>query len=510
MSEILAVLRRRRHLAMFVVAIGLAATVTLVIALPNVYKMKTTLLVDHGEVSGELVKMNSPKELDLEVKSITQDVMSRGHLLQLVDQFDLAPAGLSTAKREAFVEKMRREIGFELEEGQPGYNRDSTVSFSLSYQGTDPQKVAGVVNALADLYVARNAENQQRLAAGTSEALAAELAAAERQLAAQEQKFLDFKRQHMGELPDQVATQLRTLERLSSQLQSNRERRIEVGRDSERRSATVGGALADTSLDPLEATLAQKRNEMRDLRSKYSERYPDVVSLQRQITELESQVERAPKPKATSKAAEPDPQAAAGSERQRRVSEEVQSLDAEERQLNQAIERYQNRVDAAPRYGIEMDALTRDYEATKEQYHSLLRRADELRLAGRLEQQLAQGQFRVLDPALVSSPPTGPDRLKLFLGGLLLTVTLAAGVLVLAEQHDTSFHSLQALRSFTRVPVLATIPRIESRKGRVGRFSRTSTRLLVEGAAVALVIGLSQHLVRGNEALALLLSGGAR
>src|SRR5262245_30556953 len=122
MSEILAVLRRRRHLAMFVAAIGLAATVTLVAALPNVYKMKTTLLVDRGEVSGDLVKMNSPKELDLEVKSITQDVMSRGHLLQLIDQFDLAAPGLSTAKREAFVEKMRREIGFEIEEGQPGYN----------------------------------------------------------------------------------------------------------------------------------------------------------------------------------------------------------------------------------------------------------------------------------------------------------------------------------------------------------------------------------------------------
>ncbi len=506
MSEILAVCRRRRHLAMFVVAIGLAATVTIVAALPDVYRMKTTLLVDRGEVSGELVKINSPKELDLEVKTITQDVMSRAHLLELIDQFDLAPHLRTVAEREAFVEKLRREIGFEIEEGQPGYNRDSTVSFSLSYQGTDPDKVAGVVNALADLYIARNAENQQRLAAGTSEALADELAAAERQLAAQEQKFLAFKRQHTGALPDQVATQLRTLERLSAQLQNNRDRRLEIGRELERRTVSVGvGSEIQAGLDPTEAKLLQMRNEMRDLRSKYSERYPDVVALQRQITELEGQVDQTPKPKAASA---PAPAAPTVSNREKRVAEEVRALDQEEAQLNQAIQQYQNRVDAAPRYGIELDALTRDYEATKEQYHSLLRRADELRLAGRLEQQLSQGQFRVLDPALTTAPPTGPDRLKLFLGGLLLSLTAAAGVLVLAEQHDTSFHGLAALRAFTRVPVLASIPQISSRKGRAGRFGRASTRLLVESAAVVLVIGLSQHIVSGNEALALLLAGG--
>ena len=74
-----------------------------------------------------------------------------------------------------------------------------------------------------------------------------------------------------------------------------------------------------------------------------------------------------------------------------------------------------------------------------------------------------QGErFRILEAAIPPSGPNAPNRLRLLIMGLFLAV-LAAGVAVLmVEQFDTSFHSVDDLRQFTSVPVLVAIPRIAS------------------------------------------------
>jgi uncharacterized membrane protein len=88
---------------------------------------------------------------------------------------------------------------------------------------------------------------------------------------------------------------------------------------------------------------------------------------------------------------------------------------------------------------------------------------------------------------------------------LALSAGLAAGVLVLAEMLDTSFHSVLELRAFTTVAVLASIPRITSESDR--RRVRRRFRLAAVGAVLglALVAGSSYFVARGNESLVRLL-----
>ena len=87
--------------------------------------------------------------------------------------------------------------------------------------------------------------------------------------------------------------------------------------------------------------------------------------------------------------------------------------------------------------------------------------------------------------------------------GLLAAIGAAAAAVLLAEQFDTTFHSLDELRTFTAVPVLASIPVISIGRGRqVGRAIFVS-------ASVLLVVGVTAYaaayLARGNEDIVRLL-----
>ncbi len=68
------------------------------------------------------------------------------------------------------------------------------------------------------------------------------------------------------------------------------------------------------------------------------------------------------------------------------------------------------------------------------------------------------GQFRLLDPAVLAPRPMLPNRTQLVLLGAVLAAGTALFAMLLAERLDTSFHTTEQLRAFSKVPVLAHTP----------------------------------------------------
>ena len=89
----------------------------------------------------------------------------------------------------------------------------------------------------------------------------------------------------------------------------------------------------------------------------------------------------------------------------------------------------------------------------------------------------------------------------LLLLGLLMAGGAAVGAVLLAEAMDTSFHAVDDVRAFTSVPVLVSIPPIIT--GADARWRRLQVGLAGVAAAigVAVVVGVTSHLARSNEAL---------
>jgi hypothetical protein len=182
-------------------------------------------------------------------------------------------------------------------------------------------------------------------------------------------------------------------------------------------------------------------------------------------------------------------------------------LKNEAARLRGAIGLYQSRVDNVPRREQEFKGVFRDYESTRELYQSLLKRYEDAHLAESMEQRQKGEQFRILDPAV--PPREAQARRFRFIGfSLVVSLALAAGAVLLAEQLDTSFHSMDDLRRFSVVPVLASIPPIVSEADTAREHRQFRLRAAAAVVGLLLLVVSSYLVATGNEQLVWVLVQG--
>ena len=534
LDTLLEVWSRRKWLAILAFAFPLAAGVSLTAFLPNIYRSTATVLVDRQQIPETFVQATVTSALETRLHTISQEILSRSRLEALVSRFGLYADLRQRVAAEDVIERMRKDIRLELKGAETRGQREATVAFTISYQGGDPTTVALVTNTLASFYIEENLKARERQAAGTAEFLKAQLAETKQRLDEQEQRVSEFKRRHIGELPQQMEANLGTLERLHTQLRLNADNQT---RATERRqalsnqlaeaesllatpalAAPVGGSGRPPSRsETIEARLAKSKEELAKLRTQFSDKYPDVVLLAAEISALERELadaeSRDPKreEKALPQATPLTPYVLRLKEALSEVEGETKVLKGEDKRLRDAIATYQGRIENVPKREQEFRELSRDYESTRELYQSLLKRSEEAQLAESMEQRQKGEQFRVLDPAVPKPKPAAPNRVQLFVIVLLGSLGLAAGAVVLAEKIDTSFHTIDDLRAFSPVPVLVSIPLIVTHTDR--RRRRWHLQLGASAAFVGLVaiVGLAYFAANGNEQLVSLMvrSGGS-
>jgi polysaccharide chain length determinant protein (PEP-CTERM system associated) len=439
------------------------------------------------------------------------------------------------------IERMRKDIKLELKSAELRGLREATVAFTISYLGHDPERVALVTNTLASFYIEENLKARERQATGTAEFLKVQLTETKRRLDEQEQRVSGFKRRYLGELPQQMETNLGTLDRLHMQLRQNADGQTRAGERRQALSsqlaeletlassqayqpfaAAPGLALPTPELREPAVRLAQKKEELARLRSQFSERYPDVVQvaaevavLEREVAAAEAKLKTPPEPETTASASPAPARPTATSmtpyvlrlkESLSEAQTDLKVLKTEEGHLRSEIAAYQARVENVPRREQEFKELSRDYESTRELYNSLLKRYEEAQLAESMEQRQKGEQFRVLDAAVANAIPAAPNRLRLFLLTLTSAIALAVGLVLAVERHDTSFHDIDELRAFSTVPVLSSIPKIVTRTD----LRRNWWRMRLGGAAVLggliLIVGITYVAASWNDRLVSLLA----
>src|SRR5438445_1159008 len=96
------------------------------------------------------------------------------------------------------------------------------------------------------------------------------------------------------------------------------------------------------------------------------------------------------------------------------------------------------------------------------QYPDVIRLKSEIAALERVPKTTAAvgEEFRILDPAVPARNAVAPQRRLFILIGLGLGLGAAAAAVMVADQLDGSFHSLEELRAFSKLPVLVTIPLI--------------------------------------------------
>src|SRR5262245_51578503 len=536
LGAMLAIWSRRKWIAIlsFLAVFSVGATITL--TLPHIYQSVATVLVVGQQVPVDFVRPTVTGSLDSRLQTISQEILSRSRLEELINKFGLYTTVKAQIPTEGLVERVRRDIDVR----PTGMDRSGlTVAFTVKYQGADPKTVADVTNTLASYYIEENMKVRERQATGTAEFLRLQLTQVKSRLESQEHRISEFKRRNFGELPTQLDANLGTLERLNTQFRLNgekqiriREQRQELARliDSMTSMASMASAQIATtaptktltpgplvSTDTLLTTrLAKMKQDLAELRTKYNDRYPDVAQLKAEIATLERQIAESKRDAAAAAEAaaaaaakdapakeEPvapprDPYVVQMEQALSQLNVEINSLKEEENRLRTAMSAYQSRVDNTPRRDLEFQELSRDYDTTRELYRTLLKRYEEAQLSENLEQRQKGEQFRILEAAVPGVTPAAPNRGRLLVLSLALAVGVAGGLIVLAEQLDNSFHTIDELRAASTVPFIVSIPRIVTAADT--RQRPWLMRLATVGPVCGLVVilGASLLLALGN------------
>jgi polysaccharide chain length determinant protein (PEP-CTERM system associated) len=511
-----AVWHRRRRLAVLVSCAVLTGAVSLAGALPDVYRATATVLVERQQVSEAFVRPSVTAELETRIQTIHRQIMSRERLTKLMTALDLYPDLRRDTPTAALVERMRDDVKLSLNGVEQTTGHMATISFSVSYSGPDPVTVADVVNTLVASYVEENTKSRERQAARTAEFLGTQLEAVKQELDEQEGRSAQFKARHAAELPQQVEANLAALDRLNTRLRLNGEYQVRAMERRERleHQLTTGALPSQGRPEPESraSQLARLRRQLADLRTKYSDRYPDVVRVTTEIAALERESD-SPAPGGLSSgqpAPTLDDPASTAAGTLTGLERDLDSLRQEERLLRQSISIYEARVENAPKRDEELQTLSRGYQSSRDRYDSLLKRYEEAQLAESLERGQSVEQFRILDPAIPAAHPAAPNRRWLLMMGLVASLGFGFAAMVIAERLDTTFHSADDLREFAAVPTVAAIRRIPTVTGARRRQLRFAVLAVSFIVALAAIVAGARYVAAGNEQLVRLTARGAQ
>jgi polysaccharide biosynthesis transport protein len=463
------VVKHKWQVAICTLALTLGFTVVIA-KLPNVYEATTTILVDPQQVPEKYVMPVVSSDAYARLNTIKQQVLSRTRLETIINNYKLYADKRGTLSPEEMVDKMREDITIQVKEG----SGPELSSFTITYQGSNPQTVAQVANELATSFIDWNVNTRDQQVTGTKEFLSSELQEAKQSLEQQEDKLRQFKMSHLGETPDETATNLQALAGLRASLQNNAEsinrleqEKILLTRLPEQ-VPTGNGGLAPTGVTERDTLQMQKRQleaSVQQLKERYSDKYPDVVRAQHRLDEINDKLKTLP-PDAPAAASSdtPDREESANAVRLELNEKEIKRLQAERVKTQAQIDSYQAKVDAAPLREQQVVELSRNYEISKQHYQTLLDKSFSLGMAADLEQKQKGERFTVLDEAQVPEKPVKPRR-KMFIP---MSAMFALGISILAvlgkEAMSPAIKTELELKSMlpAGIKVMSLIPRIET------------------------------------------------
>ncbi|MGB7024968.1 MAG: Wzz/FepE/Etk N-terminal domain-containing protein [Candidatus Acidiferrales bacterium] len=517
-----AIVRRHRWLILLSIFVCWATVWGIGWLLPATYQSEALILVEDQRVASELVPPNVSISLQDQLQSMTQQILSRTQLQGIINRYHLYTKHsgiLAIFEPTDPVDQMRKDITITPVEVPDRNGKSDLTAFKIDYMGPTPALAQQVNSELTSAFLDQNMKSQQQLSQSTTSFFDDQLADARAKLEEQGAKVRAFKAQHVGELPDQLESNVQILTGVQNQLEGtqralDRAQQQKLYLESivqQYQSVQTDLGNGDSAETPpaLDKELKNLRMQLAAERSQYTDNYPDVIALKDQIAkteklkkQIEGEIATNQKTGKSSKDSGTD-LAAAGFqsgaptpmmqiESQLKANQlEIKGYEKQEKTLEGRVAEYQARLNMMPATEQALADISRGYDESQKNYDSLLAKQSQSQLATSLQQQQQGQQFRLLDPARLPDKPASPNHILLSLGGLVLGIAVGAGLTMLFELTDARIRNEEDLEGLVAARVLVGIPRISTPKEDLERI-----RMRWMGRAAAVVVVLL--IVAGN------------
>ncbi len=433
------------------------------------YVSQTLVLVEQQKVPESYVRAVVTEDLNGRLATMREQILSRSRLQPIIERFNLFSNGkLSMDDR---IDLTRKNIG--ITPIQSDIARTSGLpGFYISFKANDARTAQLVCGEIQSLFVNENTSDRTSAAAGTTDFLKGQLADAKAKLDEQDERLRQFQQTYMGKLPGAEASNFNMMSTLNTQLDAATQALSRMEQDKAYMESQLaiqiqnqasqnpqhGGLGPQGEEAELQSLLAQEA----DLTSRYTDDYPDVVSVKRKIVELRQKIATAPPP--TPAVAAPSTARTIEPLGIQQIRVQIRAMDQgiaqkkhDQSMIQTQLHTYQERVASSPQVEEEYKAITRDNQMAQAFYDSLLAKMNDSKMATDLERRQQGEQFRVMDEPNLPESPAFPKRQVFLGGGLAAGLGLGLLIVALLEYMDTAVRSERDVWAFTKLPTLGII-----------------------------------------------------
>jgi len=400
--------------------------------LPDIYDSKAVVYVDTCSVLQPVLQgMTIQDNPQAEIRMMTRTLLSRDNVEKIARDADLDLTTATETQFEDLVTGLQDSIRLR------GTGRSNI--YTISYRHQEPIVSQRVVQETLNLFVEGAMGNNRRDTDTADRFINEQIADYENQLREAELRRSDFKRQYSDILPRE-GTFYSSLNSQKQQLEQTQLEIKQLQQTIQSMNAQLTGSSSSGITDSEGSFALKTRYDDRilaleeridGLKLRFTERHPDVVEAQKMLDGLNAA--RQKEIDAYLSSAPADGSNAPLSELHRQLKLEVISLEGQvaslrvkESNLTGKINDLEAKIDLIPQIEAEEADLNRDYDVIKGKYEQLLSRRASADLTRRADVSSDDLQFRIIEPPLIPSKPSGPQRLVQY--SMILVMGFGAGI----------------------------------------------------------------------------------
>src|SRR6184192_4407038 len=318
----------------------------------------------------------------------------------------------------------------------------------VSFESTDPQLAARIVNAHIASYIEQNFRSKYEATTQASSWLADQLGELKIRVQKSEDTRIAYERQNqIWTLDDKQNITTQRLSDINKQLTDAQSERMK--KESLYQFAKAGNldAVPEVQNNSALGDLLKKRSDAasqyNDALAQYGPNFPKVQRLQAQLKEFDQTIEK-------EKQKILDVLESDYHEAQQRETLLTQALDQQKAETNQMAGRL-----------VEYNILKREAEANKTLYDGLMTKLKETAIS----QGLRSSNIRVVDPAMIPSTPARPAKTRNIALSVLIGLVGGIGLALMREYLDNTVKTPDDVETLARLPSLAVVAQFSGSNG---------------------------------------------
>jgi uncharacterized protein involved in exopolysaccharide biosynthesis len=441
------ILWQRRYYVLVCLVVALAAGTALAFGLPRTYRSTATLLVQSQDLPTTIVDAPTNGAVEQRIARIREQVLSRGDLIQLIEQNDLYSKERGSKPLSKIIEEMRHSTSvgaLSSDIGQQSGTQNNTIAIAMSFDYPDPAKAQAVLQSFVTKFLSMSSADVEDQASLTVRFLQDQANKLQAQISDIEGQLTALKARNGAALASAGAPPLIDTGSFSAQITSlqNENRQLIA---QARAPSSGNGALATA-----EAQLAAAQ-------AQYSDTHPDVIAARERVAQL-----RRIGQQSSDGGSAIQQQIAANNEA---IHQLMAQRDATLARANSAMAG-QARAPAIMEQAMQLEnratTLRNQYQAVSE---NLLKAQNSSRMAS---EQRAE-RLSLVEPANLPDHPFSPNRLMLIGAGAAAGLGFGLLLALALEFVNRPVRSPRQLEQLG-LPVIGIVPLIKSKQQRPRRF----------------------------------------